>query len=311
MAEAFQKPKTTIEKYIGLEGFKDKPRIGRPSIYSDVDIKNLQKENRESSTRELSNIWNKSGEKPGHSTINYRLKKLHVKTHKEHVKHQLTEMEKKLRVEISREHLGKTKKRHVIWFDETCSNKQYSNLNYHYFDGEDYKDFNLLHGLSLSGHFCGAISYRGKSELVFYKKKMNSTQYQKVIDNTIIDYADQLYKWDNRSDSRGWSLYQDGDKAHQSKSSLEYFKAKGIKLWERCPWSPDMACIEYIWSIFWIRVSKMKPKTNEELEICGKKAWKSITLKEIQNIIDNLDNIYKSIINSKGEYYRHTFPKSK
>ena len=74
------------------------------------------------------------------------------------------------------------------------------------------------------------MSYRGQRELVFYKKKMNSTQYQKVIDNRIIQYVNQLYKCDNRSDSCGWILYQDEDTSHQSKSSLKYFKAKEIKL---------------------------------------------------------------------------------
>ena len=60
-----------------------------------------------------------------------------------------------------------------------------------------------------------------------------------------------------------------------------------------------------------MHISKMKPKTNEELEVCGKKAWESITLKEIQNVKDNLDNIYKSIIDSKCEYYCHSLVKSK
>ena len=56
-------------------------------------------------------------------------------------------------MEISREHLRKTKKRYAIRFDEIYLNKQYFNLNYHYFEDQDNKDFNLLHRLSSSGLF--------------------------------------------------------------------------------------------------------------------------------------------------------------
>ena len=201
------------------------------------------------------------------------------------------------------------KKRKCIWFDETCTSKQYLNLHYHYFPDEVAEDYELLNAKGLSGHFAGAAGYHFKSELGVYNKKLNSDEYQRIIEHSIVDQCDQIYGWNKTIDDRNWELYQDGDSAHQSASSLDYMESRGIRLWRRCAWSPDMAAIEYIWSIFWMRIAKRRPKSNTELIDIAKKVWDEITLKEIQNVIDHMDTVYKYIIDTNGEYYTRTFKK--
>ena len=289
--------------------FSDQKRSGRPRIHRVEDIESIQKKNRLYSALDIKHHWTNNSP-PSKSTINNIKKKLGVKERKRRLRHHLTEKEKNLRVKIAIKHQGKLKKRRAVFFDETCCDKQFLNARSYIFPKEHVEEMEIINGKGLKGHFAGAISYHFKSDLYFYKKKMNGDEYQKVIDNYIIDDGDRHYGWNDRYDRRDWYLYQDGDSTHTSKSTKDYLESRGIVLWDRVAWSPDMAPIEYIWSIFWFRVGKMCPKNDHELEVFGKKVWKEISQTEIRNTIDKLDEIYQQIIDTKGEYFCHTFAKN-
>ncbi len=104
---------------------------------------------------------------------------------------------------------------------------------------------------------------------------------------------------------RLWSLCQDGDGAHSSHSTKEYLDIKRVELWWLPAWSPDMNPMEFMWSLLWAGVAKLKPSTNQEVVEFAKKVWAEIPQTTIQHVIDHLDEVYDWIIEHNGDLYKH------
>ena len=98
-----------------------------------------------------------------------------------------------------------------------------------------------------------------------------------------------------------WILIQDNDPKHTCKKVSDYFKKADIKVWPDWPAaSPDINPIENIWGIMKNEVSKIRPKTIEELKDAIMMTWNRISHQFIINCIESMPRRLKLIISSKG-----------
>lgn len=297
----------TVEKWIKRDDAVDLPHTGRPQVYDRGIVENLQRHHQEWSGLDIHRNWNREqeGKDPVLSTVYAIRKELPFKVvsaqpHHLFKPHQLLD-----RVEAAKLHEGPRKKHSAFFDDETSIGKQAHVHRLHVFDGDD-PNYQLLQSIKgFSGHFFAAISYRGKTPLVAFDKKLDSRAYQLLLDNYVVPLGEELYGRRLGRGKRNWSLCQDGDGAHSSNDTLEYLQSKGISLYWLPPWSPDMNPMEFMWYLLWVRVAKMKPSTNEEVVRFAKQCWDEIPQSIVCGVIDHLDVIYKYIIEHNGELYKH------
>jgi len=95
---------------------------------------------------------------------------------------------------------------------------------------------------------------------------------------------------------------QDGARAHTSAVSRAWLN-KNIPNYieNRPPNSPDLSLIENLWSMLSSSVYKdPEPKTPAQLKCRLRKAWNSISVETLHNLIKSLPRRMKAVIPSKG-----------
>jgi len=296
----------TVAKWKNTYDFEDKPRSGRPIEY-DINIyERLQREHQEWSPFDIRQNWpiDEKGKVPSISTIVLMRKQLHVKEYHNKTIHQFTKSNLNDRIRCAKKHQGRDKKKSVIFVDETSRGRQASQIRLHVFP-DDHPHFQSLEKIKgFSGHFFAGISYRDRTPLISYERKLDGKDYQLLLDNYVIPLGDQYYGWNQIESKRLWKLCQDGDGAHVSTETTEYLDQMDIQLFDHPAWSPDMNPMERLWSILWHEVAKRRPRSNQELITFAKQVWDGLDQKIIQNTIDDLDRIYKWIIERDGILYK-------
>jgi hypothetical protein len=127
------------------------------------------------------------------STLHDMSKNLPFRTVSGKAVHKFTSQQLNDRVEAAKEHQGPRKKHHTWFLDETNIGSQAHVQRLRVFE-EDLPNYQLLDKIKgFPGHFFGAISYHGKSELYSYGRKLDSKDYQLLIENYVIPEADKYY----------------------------------------------------------------------------------------------------------------------
>jgi hypothetical protein len=307
ICEEMHVTRPTVELWISRDTYDEVSRSGRPREYSLEILARLQREHQEWSMLDIQRHWPvQPGEKaPSVSTLYEMYEKLPFQTYINKPHHQFTQQQLVDRVEAAKLHKG-PRKCHNVWFpDETNSGKQAHAHRLHAFPGDD-PNYQVLRKIKgFSGHFFGAICYYGRSELIAYPRKLDSKDYQLLLDNHIILKANKVYGWKSGGKERNWSLCAGNDGSHVSRDTKEYLEAHGVKIWWLPAWSPDINPMEFIWSLLWAAVTKMKPSTSEEVIEYTRKCWHEIPQSTIQNAIDHLNAVYNYVIENNGALYKH------
>jgi len=107
------------------------------------------------------------------------------------------------------------------------------------------------------------------------------------------------------SRNREGMFQQDGTHAHTSKATITWLDAN-IKHYippeDWPPNSPDLSSIENVWSIMATAIyADPEPQSLQALKHCLRKAWKSIFLSILQNLIGSMPNRLKAVIKNNED----------
>jgi len=105
--------------------------------------------------------------------------------------------------------------------------------------------------------------------------------------------------------NREGMFQQDGTRAHTSKTTIAWLDENikhYIPLEDWPPNSPDLSPTENVWSIMATAVyADPEPQSLQALKHRLRKAWKSISLSTLQNLICSMPNQLKAVIKNNGD----------
>ena len=129
------------------------------------------------------------------------------------------------------------------------------------------------------------IGLNYKTDVVFFPKKNSAGANWKMDASKYIELCltdENLKVWKER----GFTLMQDGAKAHTAKIVSAHLATKQMPLLANWPAeSPDLNPIENLWSLLNCRIEEYYPRTLADLITATKKAWDSITFKEVNKFV--------------------------
>lgn len=131
---------------------------------------------------------------------------------------------------------------------------------------------------------------------------MTAARYQhQVLDKMVVDV------YQRACEEKGYVLFeQDGAPSHTAKSTQQFLKDHLIDLFPQPASSPDVVPLESLWHTLKqkIRARKDIPTKLEDLKIAVREAWDSITIEEVNQLVDNMPERVKAVIASRGGHTR-------
>lgn len=141
------------------------------------------------------------------------------------------------------------------------------------------------------------ISGLGKTELAFCPNKMDSQGYQKIL-------ADNLLPFLNRFPHIEFTLQQDNAAVHASKSTKQWLESQNIRTLNWPARSPDLNCIENIWSILVRDVYDdcRQFESIDQLKLALTAAWGNLTQERLAPFIDSMPKRINQLIKREGKF---------
>mgnify|MGYP001079518019 CR=1 FL=1 len=128
----------------------------------------------------------------------------------------------------------------------------------------------------------GAIGKNWRSPLILVHGKLNSEGYINFLEkNEIFTSLNDFYG------ERSYFFEQDGAPCHRSKKKINWLSNQNVNLIENWPAnSPDLTCIEQVWSILETKIQKYTINSLQDLYNYLQIEWYSIPTEKLNNLID-------------------------
>lgn len=140
-----------------------------------------------------------------------------------------------------------------------------------------------------------AFSSFGKIGLAFTSSKMDSNEYQGVLQQYLLPFIKKFRR-------HPLIFQQDNAPIHKSASTTNWLRSKKINLMEWPACSPDCNPIENVWSILVRRIyanGKQYNNTNE-LKTAISTNWDSLEQEVLDNLVKSMPNRIFQLIQNKG-----------
>uniref|UniRef100_A0A8C5N0N9 Transposase n=1 Tax=Leptobrachium leishanense TaxID=445787 RepID=A0A8C5N0N9_9ANUR len=208
---------------------------------------------------------------------------------------------KKSRLQYAKSHVDKPQKfwDSVLWTDETKL-ELFGPMDQRYVwrrKNKAYEEKNTLPTVTHGGRsimLWGCFASAGTGKLQRVQGTMNSLQYQKILDDNVMQSVTNLRL------GRRWTFQQDNDPKHTSKSTRAWLQIKGWNILEWPSQSPDLNPIENLWWDLKKAVAVRKPKNVTELEAFAHDEWAKIPVDRCKTLVSSYASCLKAVITVKG-----------
>lgn len=140
-----------------------------------------------------------------------------------------------------------------------------------------------------------AFSSHGKVRMAFPSSRMNSEEYQEMLEACLIPFLED-------HDDVAHVYQQDNAPIHNSASTRAWFNENNITVieWPAC--SPDINIIENVWGILAKRVyaNNRQFQNVRDLKSAIMRCWEELDMNLLNRLIDSVPNRLFQVINRNG-----------
>lgn len=272
-------------------------RVGRPKKYSNklnTQIAKCVSKDPSMASQEVSAKFNSSSKRVGSGvsarTVRRRLSEMDYKSKRPVTIPFLTEKHIKNRIQFQRKN-KKTEWDTVIFSDE-ASFQVRQNIRKVWTKGKMVRSFPMKK-FEDKVMVWGAISIKGKSELYFVEKSMDSEQYTRVIEHVLIPFMKTFHD-DNVI------FQQDNAPCHVSRASTKFISEKNIRTLDWPANSPDLSPIENLWGLLKRKVARRSPQNKKDLKPILEEEWAKITPAYCKRLVRSMPKRLLELESKKG-----------
>lgn len=141
----------------------------------------------------------------------------------------------------------------------------------------------------------GGFSIHGTLRLAFLTPKMNSHDYQEMLDVCLVPFLEDF-------DDGSLIFMHDGAPIHRSNSTKAWLAARNIPVFQHPARSPDLNPIENVWGILVRRVYAENKQYGdvEELRSAIQAAWDGLEQEVLDNLIRSMPTRLFQLIQRNG-----------
>lgn len=302
--------KTIIDRYKQTKSYDDRPRSGRPKIstvHDDRQLVRLVKKNRTSPSHVLAHDWKLSnGKKASASLVRRRLLANKLEWKYAVRKPRLSKAHKKARRDfcLKVKSWSKVKWRQIIFSDEMnieVDNRK-NRIRIRRMASEKYNEECIFkrtkQGSGSIGIWC-CMSYYGLGIFTLFDGRLNANRYIDILGNNLIPSIDLFHK------DEPFIFQQDNAPCHRARLVTQWFQDQEIDVLSWPANSPDLNCIENLWSWLDKEIAKQEPRTLDELKKIVPNILNNIPKSILENLVDSMPNRINDCLKNKGGSTRY------
>lgn len=293
-----------VYKWRAFKTTANMPRSGRPSKFTPRADRKMLKEvskNPKMSSRDLQQALATVDVEVHASTIRKRLHKFNLHGRRARRKPLLSKRNIKARLTFARENVDKDQDfwNNVLWTDESKIELFGHQSRGHVWRKPNtaFQEKNLIPTVKHGGGSVmvwGCFAAAGPGQLTIIESTMNSTVYQKVLEEHVRPSVRKLKL------KRNWTMQHDNDPKHTSKSTKDWLKKKKWRVLEWPSQSPDLNPIEMLWGDLKRAVHARNPSNISQLKQFCIEEWDKIPSDRCQRLVDGYKNRLTAVISAKG-----------
>uniref|UniRef100_A0A3Q3J790 Tc1-like transposase DDE domain-containing protein n=1 Tax=Monopterus albus TaxID=43700 RepID=A0A3Q3J790_MONAL len=293
-----------VYKWRAFKTTANMPRSGRPSKFTPRADRKMLKEvskNPKMSSRDLQQALATVDVEVHASTIRKRLHKFNLHGRRARRKPLLSKRNIKARLTFARENVDKDQDfwNNVLWTDESKIELFGHQSRGHVWRKPNiaFQEKNLIPTVKHGGGSVmvwGCFAAAGPGQLTIIESTMNSTVYQKVLEEHVRPSVRKLKL------KRNWTMQHDNDPKHTSKSTKDWLKKKKWRVLEWPSQSPDLNPIEMLWGDLKRAVHARNPSNISQLKQFCIEEWDKIPSDRCQRLLDGYKNRLTAVISAKG-----------
>ena len=275
-------------------------KLGRKPNLTARDLRAIAREVKKYPTSTASSMKKSMKLTSSAKTIKRALKRKGYKRKKMLVKPSLTDKQKRIRLNFAEQHVTWTDEwDNIIFTDEKKWNLDGPDGYCYYWKGLDSSTDKIYFSKDPYGKHSvmafGAISTRGKLELLRISGTVNSRSYCQTIANDLYPDAHALYGED-------FILQQDRASCHVSKETLYFLDDWNVDYLDWPSKSPDLNPSENLWGILTRMVfhDGAVYQDEEHLWRAIKSCWDNISTETIQNLVVSMNRRMINVLEKNG-----------
>ena len=300
--------KRIIDRYNKTNSYKDRPKPGRPRISTAKDDRNLVrlvKKNRTEPSHVLANQWKLSNGKTASSSLvrkrllanklewKVAVKKPRLLT--KHIKDRKTFCKMAILWPLS-------KWKQVLFSDEMnieVDNRK-NRICIRRTTAEKYNQDCIIkpnkQGSGSIGIWC-CMSYYGLGIHCIFDGRLNAARYIEILNNNLIESMRKLRQ------NQPFIFQQDNAPCHRAKKVVEWFADQKIEFLKWPANSPDLNCIENLWSWLDKELAKVGPRSLDELKRIVPEILENVPKSVTENLVDSMSRRINECLKIKGELH--------
>uniref|UniRef100_A0AAY5K4D1 C2H2-type domain-containing protein n=2 Tax=Esox lucius TaxID=8010 RepID=A0AAY5K4D1_ESOLU len=313
IAKALNVPRSTvcsvIVKWRKFGTTETLPRTGRPAKLSKRTRRALVKEvteNPKATLKEPQSFSAETGETAKRTTISAALHQSGLYGIVARRKPLLSKKHMTCRLEFAKRHLNDTEsmREKILWSGETkvellCLSAK----GYAWRRQDTVQDLtNTISMLKRGGGsimLWGCFSAAGTGRLVKFEGKMNGTKYREVLEENLIQSAQDLRL------GQQFIFQHDNNPNHTAKTTLEWLRGNSVNVLEWPSQSQDLNPIELLWRDLKIAVQQHSPSNLKDLERICKEEWVKLTKSMCAKLVEAYPRRLEAVVAAKGDFTKY------